>query len=1047
MRGARARIREPVVYRFFDFELDADAYELRRGGERVGVEAKSLDLLLYLVRHRERVVPREELLRQVWLGLCVTAAALSQAVYGARKAVGDDARRPQVVQTVRGRGLRFVAEVSEGRARRVRAAAGGVGAGSPPFVGRVEMLGELEEALEAASAGHGRLVLIGGEPGIGKSRLAEEFTERARKGGVLVHLGRCREDEGAPAYWPWLELLRAHAKHLGPARWRQLLEAWPQIGQMAPELDPEDRAGTQPELEPGPARFRLFDGISHLWQGAAGESPLVLVFDDLHRADTPSWLLLRFLARDIAAARILIVGTYRDTELRRDPARTASFAELAREANGQLLALEGFSREEVADFVALTTGREADAGAIEDLHQRTAGNPFFLTHLAPLLTQERAHAEDDASSGTARRGTLSTIQLPLTLREAITRQLHGLPEATRALLGLASVVGREFALGVLAEAAQEPAEAMLERLAPALAAGALVEHAEHAGHYRFAHLLVRDALYESLAADDRAQLHLGIGEALERSAAGDPQDWLADLAHHFHAALPVGGAARAIDYASRAGYAAASRLAFEEAAPLFRQALSLAERHPGSPERTCDLLIALGEAETRTGDRQRARTTFTRAAALAKRIGAAEKLAEAALTVAPGFFTIETGVVDPFAISLLEEAINGAGKSGTSPSLRVRLLARLSMALYWSHEADERRAALVEEAHAIAEEIADPSAGIYASIAEVVALWEPDGLERRMALADSIVDATEKAGLFELSLIGRIFRITSLLEMGEVIRLEREIETFATLLRLRRLAQAQWYPALHRACLALHKGQLAAAELGAQDLARLGARLQDSNVIHSFGALLAMVRWYQGRTSEVLPGIRSLAERFPSITGWRAAFALLSLLSGDSSRGISEYEAVLSRGVDRIRRDQLWIVTMTQLGEACAELEDKARAPLLLEALRPYSGRFAIAGYGVLAWAPVDRALARLAGVMRLWDESERFFESSHQLELASGARASMAQTLYVRARTLLQRGQSVANRKAARHAAASLDLARELGLEGLVRALPPVLDRTRLLM
>jgi DNA-binding winged helix-turn-helix (wHTH) protein len=1040
----------PVVYRFLDFELDAERYELRRGGEAVAVEAKSLDLLLHLVCHHERVVTREELFRDVWPGLRVTSSALSQALYGARKAVDDDARRQRVVRTVRGRGFRFVAEVSEGRSRRMRAGPGGLGpGGSPPFVGRREILGELEDALDEASAGRGRLVLIGGEPGIGKSRLAEEFAEQARKRGVLTHLGRCREDEGAPAYWPWLQLLRAHATHVGAERWRELLHAWPEIAQMAPELDPEGRAGAQSELEAGPARFRLFDGLSRLWQdAAAGEAPLLLVFDDLHRADTPSWLLLRFLARDIAAARILLVGTYRDTELRRNPARTASFAELAREAHGQLMSLEGFSREEVADFVALMTGRDLDAVTLEELHQRTAGNPFFLFHLAPLLVQATGGtgaAERSRGAGhSGSRAAAEALKLPLTLREAIARQLDGLPEEARGLLRLASVAGREFALALLSEARGESADPVLVELAPALAAGAVVEHAERVGHYRFAHLLVRDALYASLTLAERAALHLRIGEALERGAAGDPQAQLADLAHHFHAAVPVGGLSRAIDYASQAGYAAAGRLAFEEAAPLFRQALQLADRDPTTPERTCDLLIALGEAETRTGERDRARTTFTRAAHLAKRIGAAEKLAETALNVAPGFFSIEAGVVDPFTISLLEEAIESLSKTKVPSRLRVQLVARLSMALYWSHETDQRRVALVEEARAMADRISDPRASIHASIAEVVALWAPDNLERRLELADSIVADTEGNGLFELSLIGRIFRIACCFEMGDISRLEREIITFAKLVDLRGLRQAQWYPALHRAALALHKGQLETAERDAQDLSRLGARSQDSNVIHSYAAITAMIRWYEGRAAEVLPGLISLADRFPGVTGWRSALALLSINSGFTSQGIAEYERVLGRGIDHIRRDQLWIVTITQLGEACAEINDQARAPLLYEALLPYSGRFAIAGYGVLAWAPVDRALGQLAGVMQLWDESERFFKAAGQLELAAGARGSWAYTLYQRAQTLLKRRQSQAQQKATRYAEESLAVARELGLKKLANSLPQIIERAR---
>jgi predicted ATPase len=354
---------------------------------------------------------------------------------------------------------------------------------------------------------------------------------------------------------------------------------------------------------------------------AAGRQPLLLVLDDLHWADRASLLLLAFLARAVPDTRLLVVGAYRDTEVRPAHPLRPTLAELAREAACERIVLGGLTAPDVARFIELHAGRKPSAGLAETVFARSEGNPFFITELVRLLA-------DDARATPAGAGTAPQYAIPQGVRAVIARRLNRLSEECNRTLVLASAFGREFALAPLVRVSDRSTERTLDTLDEAVDAGVVAEVAGAGGRYLFSHALVRESLYEELGAIRRARLHRRIAEVLVDVYAAQPEPHYDQFAHHFfQAALGGDRVDAAIDYAVRAAEYALGRLAYEQAAEHFDLALrGLALAAPDEPRR-CRLLLALGDAFARASDVERARDSFQRAATLARQLGDAEAFA------------------------------------------------------------------------------------------------------------------------------------------------------------------------------------------------------------------------------------------------------------------------------------------------------------------------------------------------------------------------------------------------------------------------------------
>ena len=486
------------------------------------------------------------------------------------------------------------------------------------FVGREAELAELLAGLEDALAGHGRLYFLVGEPGIGKSRLADELIAQAQARGTRVLVGRCWEAGGAPVYWPWLQSLRPYIRETEAETLRsQLGSGAPDLAQILPELRELYPDLAEPRsLEPESARFRLFEAMTSFLRSAAEQRPVLLVLDDLHAADEPSLLLLQFVARELRASRLLVVGAYRDVDPKLADALAAALTELAREPVTRTLSLGGLGKADVARFIELTTAHTPGASVVETVHTGTEGNPLFVGEIVRLLAAEGRLDESGPRPA-----------VPQSLKEVIARRLRHLSAECKRVLSLASVLGREFDLDVLASASSLERGTLFELLDEAIAQQLVTDVPGSRVRLRFGHALFRDGLYDDLPASRRRQLHRAVGEALEKLSSSDADSHLAELAHHFCEAVPPADPSKAVDYARRAGDHAAGLLAPEEAVRLYEMALSLAD----PPERP-RLLLRTARSIWMGGARGSERAVEARDALVAD--GDREGAAEAELLLA-----------------------------------------------------------------------------------------------------------------------------------------------------------------------------------------------------------------------------------------------------------------------------------------------------------------------------------------------------------------------------------------------------------------------------
>jgi predicted ATPase len=453
------------------------------------------------------------------------------------------------------------------------------------FVGRERELGELRHALDETRDGRGRLFLISGESGVGKTRLAEEIAREAAVRGMLAVWGRCWEGAGAPAYWPWIQVIRGCINSANSAQRHAVLESehassrLEAVAKIVPELLTAVPRSVKPivatRLDPAEAQFRLFDSIATLLKDFARLKPLAIVFDDLQDADYSSLSMLRFVARELAGVALLIIGTYREVEVRRSPELSKHIGDLGREAHS--IPLGGLSEGEVAQFVAFSSGQTTDEKLVSRLYAATDGNPLFVDGIVRIMI---------ADGGAGHKSTSNNyFKIPDSLREAIRRRLAALSDESNSLLASAAAVGKEFDASVLQKASSAPVEEVRHLLDEAAAAG--IVNALGKDRYRFSHALIRDSVYGGIDTNRRVKLHALLGETLEEMHTNKLQGHCAELAHHFKEA---GISKKAIYFLQRAGQEAWEALAFEETFEHLCAATELMEESSSYAEKRADLL-------------------------------------------------------------------------------------------------------------------------------------------------------------------------------------------------------------------------------------------------------------------------------------------------------------------------------------------------------------------------------------------------------------------------------------------------------------------------
>ncbi|MBV9576985.1 MAG: DUF2791 family P-loop domain-containing protein, partial [Chloroflexi bacterium] len=529
------------------------------------------------------------------------------------------------------------------------------------LVGRERELSTLDTTLAAAVSGHGQLVLLSGEPGVGKTRLVAALAARAQQQGVLALWATCWEGEGMPAFWPWQQLVREYARVCDVARLRTELELGAiDVVRMVPELTTRvPNLVTPPPFGGEHDRFRVFDAVTTLFKSASTYQPLLLVVDDIQWSDAPSALLLRFLARELRSARILVLATYRDTDLHVRHPLARVVADLSREAHH--LVLRGLDEAAVRELVHLVAGEAPAPDTVDAIYRQTSGNPLFVRELVLFLGTNAGRSVAEQPGGIA-------TPVPMGVQQVIEQRFHQLSPACCTLLATAATIGQEFWMNVLEEMSRQPREAVLELLDSAVEAR-LVEETGLPGRYRFAHALVRETLYAGLTGRQRRALHQLVGETFEHEIHQDMGPLYPELAAHF---LGAGLIDKAIHYGALAGEWAFSVSAYEVAVVHLGRVLQLVEKHqPNDGAYACELLLRFGEAQKAAGDLAGARASFEQAGTLAQQIEAGEFLARAALGVGVEF---TAGEVNQLEVRLLETALNLLDDAD-SP-LRARVMAR-----------------------------------------------------------------------------------------------------------------------------------------------------------------------------------------------------------------------------------------------------------------------------------------------------------------------------------------------------------------------------------
>jgi tetratricopeptide (TPR) repeat protein len=883
------------------------------------------------------------------------------------------------------------------------------------FVGREREMEQLLAGLEDAEAGRGRLFLLAGEPGIGKSRLAHEIAARALGQRARVLWGRCWEGGGAPAFWPWIQCLRSYLRDTeGEAIPPFDSEGAALLAELIPEFGRRIPAPLgSSSLEPQVARFRLFDSVTSFLLEAGRARPLLVVLDDIHAADAPSLALLTHASRAIQVGPVMVLGCYRDTEVLPGHPFASALGDIARQGGASSISLVGLSGDEVARYLEAETGSRPDPSLVALVRTRSEGNPLFMVEVARMLLHQ-----GDATVPTS---------IPGGLEQAIERRLGLISPRCREVLTAASAFGSDVGLVPLARLTAAGREELLALVDESIRARLLEEVPGTLGKWRFAHGLVRDALYDQLAPSERMRLHGRIGSVLESLYADDPDPHLAEIAHHYVRAAPGGNPALAADYARRAGDRALRVLAHEEAARLYETAVRVLDlQEHVDPAERCDLLLALGEAWSRAGQRSAFQEAFLNAADVARRHGMWDRLARAALGYGGRHVWGGPGG-DAQLIPLLEEGLQAVGEA--DPVLRAGLLARLAGAL--RDHSPERAEGLSAAAVELARRADDLRTLAWTLTMRRLILWGPGQPDEAQALSEELVRLADESGDPERALEAHALRLESRLMAGDVAGVREDLDQASRAAEAVPLPSARWHILVHRSELALLEGRFEDAE----DLIARGRALGTWDASGDAAAGLTaqefLLRRERGGLEEIVADIERVAKEHTARPLFQCVLADMFAELGREGEVRAAFEPLAANDFAAIPRNLAWMLSIALLSGVVAFLRDAPKAAILHALLLPFKDLNVIDPHEFSAGA-ASRYLGLLDEVLGRDEEAVEHFERALRMNEQMGARPWLAHTQHDLARVLLQSDDPGDRDLASGLVATALATARELGMTTL---------------
>ncbi len=896
------------------------------------------------------------------------------------------------------------------------------------YVGRVAERQRLGELWGQACEGSLRLALIGGEAGVGKTRLSSHFASSVHAQGARVLYGRSDEDLGVP-YQPWVQAL----EHLVKEAPQSVLDAHVErfggdLARLVPAL--HDRFSDLPaarESDPETERYLMYAAVAGLLGGAGEREPLLLILDDLHWADGPTLSLLRHVVAAGAAMRAMVIGTYRDSDLSRDHPLTALRADLHREQGVERVRLTGLESGDVLALMEAAAGHELDEAGRElasEIARETSGNPFFAVELLRHLTESGAIVLQDGGSWHV-VGEVAELGLPESVREVIGRRVERLGPDARTALSAAAVIGRDFDLELLLAVVDLPQARLLDLLEEAVSASLLQENGDRAGRFTFTHALVEHTLYEDLGRTRRALLHRQVAQALEQQCGDEPGERLGELAGHWAAAVVSSDTAKALHYARRAAEHALSRLAPDEAARWYRRALELYDQaSDGERSERCELLIGLGEAERQAGD-PAYRQTLLDAAELAQELDDADRLCRAVLANSRGVTSQLMGAVDWERVHALEAA---AGALADDDPRRAQVLALLAGGLAYAGE-PERCRRLAAEAIAIARSGGDPAALAHTLANACRAIGALDTLQERQRLSDELTELARH--LDDPRLTWAAARIGAMvgLEAGDRSKFESGLATLRELEASVPEPLIAWARLQHESGWAIVEGDLGASERWAIEAYDTASASGQPDAAAVFGGMLAQIRMYQGRLGELAEQALRFAAESPEFPTWRAT-AALGLLQG--GREDEARELALAEDFQNVLPNDAWSMAMYVWAIVCSDVHAVDRARELYELLAPFSGQ--IVAVGAIVLGSIDWALGALATTLQRYEQAERHFAAAIEIDERLGAPLLLARTRARWAGALIARGRPEDFDRARQMLGQAEDAAGRLGAQAVTR-------------